>query len=170
MQAPHYEGLFDVTDCDNTLPMPLAAIYLVSIGRPNAPPHPKEMTTITTIAGTAGRITGTAILYGRQLNDQIDWAEVAQVVIQGLQVAIVLTLLAGRATRRAWDALPGLSEQLGRWYASKIAPMPFMIAPVVARINVRQQLESMTCRQLMELTGIRRKVAKAKLIELALAI
>ncbi len=125
---------------------------------------------ITTIAGTAGRITGTAIRYGRQLNDQIDWAEVAQVVIHGLKVAIVLTLLAGKATRRAWDALPGLSEQLGRWYASKIAPMPFMIAPVVARINVRQQLESMTCRQLMELTGIRRKVAKAKLIEPALQV
>ena len=127
-------------------------------------------TTITTIAGTAGRITGTAIRYGRQLNDQIDWAEVAHVVIHGLKIAIVLTLLAGRVTRRAWDALPGLSEQLGRWYASKIAPMPFIVAPVVARINVRQQLESMTCRQLMELTGIRRKMAKAKLIDLALQI
>ena len=117
----------------------------------------------TTSAGRAGRMLGTTLAL-------IDWTEVWATFLHGLQVAIVLTLLAGRATRRAWDALPGLSEQLGRWYASKIAPMPFMIAPVVARINVRQQLESMTCRQLMELTGIRRKVAKAKLIELALAI
>lgn len=123
---------------------------------------------ITTIAGTAGRVTGTAIRGILWVHQNTDWAEVRAIVIQGLQVAIVLTLLAGRATRCAWDALPGLSEQLGRWYASKIAPMPFIIAPVVARINVRQQLESMTCRQLMELTGIRRKMAKAKLIELAL--
>jgi hypothetical protein len=93
-------------------------------------------------------------------------------VLHGLKVAIVLTLLAGRLARRWWDALPGWSEQLGQWYAARVAPVAlpaFQVAPVPARVEVRQQLEGMTCRQLREITGIRRKVAKAQLIELALA-
>jgi hypothetical protein len=122
----------------------------------------------TTIAGIAGRITGTAAAGILWVYRETDWAEVGAVVLHGLQVAIVLTLLAGRYTRRAWDALPGLSEQLGRWYASQLAPLPFTIAAVPARVEIRQQLEAMTCRQLREITGIRRKLAKAKLIELAL--
>jgi hypothetical protein len=144
----------------------------------------------TTIAGIAGRITGTVAAGAIWVYRETDWAKVGQIVLCGLQIAIVLTLLAGRATRSAWDALPGLSEQLGQWYADRITPPNYVIdmtgmdwyapiqflpvpayipAPVPARVEVRQQLESMTCRQLREITGIRRKVAKAQLIELALA-
>jgi hypothetical protein len=129
-------------------------------------------TTITTLAGTAGRITGTTAAGVLWVYRNTDWAEAWAVVLQGLKVAIVLTLLAGRATRRCWDALPGWSEQLGRWYAARIAPVAlpaFQIAPVPARVEVRQQLEALTCRQLREITGVRRKMAKRQLIELALA-
>ena len=126
----------------------------------------------TTIAGTAGRITGTAAAGVLWAYRNTDWAEVWAVVLQGLKVAIVLTLLAGRATRRWWDALPSWSEQLGRWYAARVAPVAlpaYQVAPIPARVEVRQHLEALTCRQLRDLTGIRRKVAKAQLIELALA-
>ena len=126
----------------------------------------------TTLAGTAGRITGTAAAGVIWVYRNTDWADVWETVLQGLKVAIILTLLAGRLARRWWDALPGWSEQLGQWYAARVAPVAlpaFQVAPVPARVDVRQQLEGMTCRQLREITGIRRKVAKAQLIELALA-
>jgi hypothetical protein len=125
-----------------------------------------------TLAGTAGRITGHAVAGVLWVYRNTDWAEVWATVLQGLKVAIVLTLLAGRLARRWWDALPGWSEQLGQWYASWVAPVAlpaFQVAPVPARVEVRQQLEGLNCRQLREITGIRRKVAKAQLIELALA-
>jgi hypothetical protein len=126
----------------------------------------------TTIAGIAGRITGTVAAGAIWVYRETDWAEVGQIVLRGLQIAIVLTLLAGRYTRKAWDALPGLSDQLGCWYAARVAPVAlpaYIPAPVPARVEVRQQLEALTCRQLRDLTGIRRKVAKTQLIELALA-
>ena len=126
----------------------------------------------TTLAGTAGRITGHAAAGVIWIHRNTDWSEVWETVLQGLKVAIVLTLLAGRLTRRWWDALPQWSEQLGQWYAARVAPVAlpaFPVAPVPARVEVRQQLEGMTCRQLRDLTGIRRKMAKARLIELALA-
>ena len=146
-------------------------------------------TTITTLAGTAGRLSGYAVAGVIWVHRNTDWAEVGAVVLRGLQVLIVLTLLAGRYTRRAWDALPQLSEQLGRWYAKRITPpdhvidmtcldwsapirfvpMPaYMPAGVPARVDARLSLEALTCAQLREITGIRRKLAKAKLIELAL--
>jgi hypothetical protein len=127
--------------------------------------------TITTVAGAAGRISGTATRGLIWACRQVDWAEVGAVVLQGLQVLIVLTLLAGRYARRAWDALPVLSEQLGRWYGGLIVRPADPIAPVAApvQVNPRQQLEALTCRQLREITGVRRKIAKAQLIELALA-
>jgi hypothetical protein len=117
---------------------------------------------ITTIAGTAGRITGTTAKGLIWAYDTIDWAEVGAIVLHGLQVLIVLTLLAGRYSRRAWDAVPVLSERLGRWYAGLIAPTP---TPTYKR----GELERLTCRQLMVITGTRRKLAKRHLVELALA-
>lgn len=95
------------------------------------------MTTITTIAGAAGRITGTAARGLIWAHQTIDWAEVGAIVLQGLQILIVLTLLAGRATRRAWDALLGWSERLGRWYGALVAPATKQAeaasAPVITR-------------------------------------
>ena len=98
--------------------------------------------TTTTFAGTAGRIVGTAVR-------QINWAEVGAIVLYGLQILIVLTLLAGRATRRAWDILPGLSEQLGRAYARLLLGVQPAPPQISAPIVTRHQLETMTCRQLM---------------------
>jgi len=67
----------------------------------------------TTLAGAAGRTLR-----------QIDWSEVAALVIDCLTALAILTLLAGRATRRAWDALPVLSEALGRWYSGWLVGKP----------------------------------------------
>lgn len=126
------------------------------------------MTNTTTWAGTAGRIAGTAARGLLWAYRTIDWAEVAEIVLHGLQILIVLTLLAGRATRRAWDALPVLSERLGRWYARLLAPTAPTPAPCV--ISIRQELEQLSCRQIRQRYGIRRKLAKRQLIELALAV
>lgn len=122
------------------------------------------MTNATTIAGAAGRITGAAARGLLWAYRTIDWAEVAEIVLHGLQILIVLTLLAGRATRRAWDALPVLSERLGRWYARLLVGAP---EPCVS--SIRQELEQLSCRQIRQRYGIRRKLAKQQLIELALA-
>lgn len=136
--------------------------------------------TTTTLAGIAGRIAGTTARGLLWANQQIDWTEVWAIVLHGLQILIVLTLLAGRWTRRAWDALPALSEQLGCWYAARIVPpivvpaAPAMPAAVTAArpIATRRRAEELallSSRELRELTGIRRKLAKRQLIELALA-
>ena len=73
-----------------------------------------------TNAQIAGRVAGIAYVYTRRTVALIDWAEVAAIVLHGLQVLIALTVLAGQMTRRAWDALPALSEQLGQWYATAL--------------------------------------------------
>lgn len=123
--------------------------------------------TNTTWAGTAGRLAGTAARGLICAYRTIDWAEVGSIVLHGLQILIVLTLLAGRATRRAWDALPVLSEQLGSWYARLLVPTTAAPAPCVT--GTRRELEHLSCRQIRERYGIRRKLAKQQLIELALA-
>lgn len=107
----------------------------------------------TTLAGHAGRITGHAVRLARL----IDWAEVADLVVACLKILIVATLLAGRLTRRGWDALPGLSEQLGGWFSAQIIGWPL---PELT-------FAGMTCRELQELTGVRRKLAKRQLIAIA---
>lgn len=130
------------------------------------------MTNTTTWAGTAGRLTGAAARGLLWAYRTIDWAEVAEIVMHGLQILIVLTLLAGRATRRAWDALPVLSERLGCWYARLLlATTTALPAPAQAAcvISIRQELEQLSCRQIRQRYGIRRKLAKRQLIELALA-
>lgn len=96
---------------------------------------------------------------------QIDWAEARATAWAALRVAIVLTLLAGRLARRGWDALPGLSERLGRAYAKLlVAPTPAP-APRVTPAD----LQRLTRRQLQQLTGVRRNLPKRELIALALA-
>lgn len=127
------------------------------------------MTNATTIAGAAGRITGTAARGLLWAYRTIDWAEAAEIVLHGLQILIVLTLLAGRATRRAWDALPVLSERLGRWYSRLLVPTAPTPTPAPCVISIRQELEQLSCRQIRQRYGIRRKLAKRELVELALA-
>lgn len=87
----------------------------------------------------------------------IYWEEVAGLVLDCLKVLIVATLLAGRLTRRGWDALPSLSEQLGAWFSAQIIGWPL---PELT-------LAGMSHRDLQELTGIRRKLAKHQLIAIA---
>jgi hypothetical protein len=126
---------------------------------------------ITTIAGTAGRITGTITRGLIWAHRTINWAEVAAIVLHGLQVLIVLALLAGRATRRLWDALPGWSEQLGQCYrhllVSRRAPTtPPAVHPLQA---LATELEQLSRSDLQRLAGSRRRLAKAQLISMALA-
>lgn len=91
-------------------------------------------------AGELGFAAGTLVRYLRWLNDQIDWAEVAAIVIHGLKILVVLTLMAGRATRRAWDDLPGFSERLGKAYAALLVPStpraPLQALPLVQKLEV----------------------------------
>jgi hypothetical protein len=147
------------------------------------PHHWNTMETTTTLAGAAGRTIGTAARGLLWAHRQIDWAEVAAIVLHGLQILICMTLLAGRWARRAWDALPLLSERLGRAYARLIVtPQPepievpvLVLQPAVAVTpapiitNRRVALEQLTNRELRELVGTRKRLAKRQLIELALA-
>ncbi|MEY3462449.1 MAG: hypothetical protein RLZZ468_227 [Cyanobacteriota bacterium] len=134
------------------------------------------METTITIAGRAGRITGTIARGLIWAYHEIDWAEVAALVIACLQVLIVALLLAGRATRRAWDALPVLSERLGRWYSHRLVE-PARVTPAGTLAPARpalaaarrRDLEQLTQRQLMALAGTRRKLAKRQLIALVTA-
>ena len=68
----------------------------------------------TTLFRTAGYLAGHSV----RLAQQVDWEEASAIALEALKVAIVLTLLAGRATRWVWDSLPGWSESLGCWYSS----------------------------------------------------
>ena len=130
-------------------------------------PHHPTMETLT-IAGHAGRITGHAVRHLRA----VDWAEVAELIVACLKVAIVMTLLTGRYARRAWDALPGLSEQLGRWYSRRLVAARTTYAPaaVAARVTTDRAaaLTRLTNRQLMALVGTRRHLPKARLIQLVM--
>lgn len=123
-------------------------------------------------AGTAGRIAGTTVRGVLWINSQIDWREVGAVVLHGLQVLIVITLLAGRLTRRLWDGLPQMSERLGRWYASRLHRHQ-ATEPVAAAMHplaeLGMKLEQLTCRELRALAGVRRKLPKRELVAMLVA-
>ena len=89
-----------------------------------APVIPALTTMNTTLPRAAGRIAGTIARGLIWAYHEIDWAEALALAIACLQVLIVALLLAGRATRRAWAALPGLSERLGRWYSRRLVGEP----------------------------------------------
>lgn len=123
-----------------------------------------------TIPATAGRIAGAAVRHLIWLERQIDWAEVGAIVLHGLQVLIVLTLLAGRATRRAWDALIDLSERLGRCYSALLASPAATAPPAVHPLQpLAIELEQLTRSELQRIAGCRRRLAKAQLVALAVA-
>jgi hypothetical protein len=87
------------------------------------PPPPHPMDTIT-LAGAAGRLAGTIARGMIWARTEIEWPEVGALVIDCMTALAVLTFLAGRACRRAWDALPVQSDRLGRWYAALLVPSP----------------------------------------------
>jgi hypothetical protein len=99
-------------------------------------PHNRNQAMTTTLFRAAGYLAGHSVRLARQ----IDWQEVGAVALEALKIAIVLTLLAGRATRWAWDSLPSWSEALGRWYSSSLVgeaeptgeepAAPALVAPV----------------------------------------
>ena len=117
----------------------------------------------TTFAGRAGRILGTTLAL-------IDWAEVWATFLQGLQVTIVLALLAGRVTRHAWDSLPGLSERLGKAYTQLLglesappdpAPAPEPIEPAVDYASLLEALSVKDLRKTCVTLGLPSKAYRA---------
>ena len=74
-----------------------------------------------TNAQITGRVAGIAYVHTRRTVALIDCAEVAAIVFHGWRVLLALTMLAAPTTRRAWDALPVFSEQLGQWYSTALA-------------------------------------------------
>jgi len=75
-------------------------------------------TTTTTFAGHVGRFTGTIVREAIKIEAMIDWAEVFEIVKDGLKVLIVMLYLAGKYTRQQWHNLPSYSEKLGKLWAS----------------------------------------------------
>jgi hypothetical protein len=131
-------------------------------------------------AAIAGRLAGTAARGLIRFHQQVDWAEVGQIVVQGLQLLVVAALLAGRYSRRAWGALVPLSERLGKAYvrlllgtapASAAAPAQPRLALVSPPSHQGQalKLEGLTQRQLMVLARTRRKLSKRQLVAMVVA-
>lgn len=124
-----------------------------------------------TTARIAGRIIGTTARHLIALERQIDWAEVGAIVLHGLQVLIVMTLLAGRYTRRAWDALPVLSERLGkahsRWLvgATPAATPEPQAVPTAQPVNlvVLLSMDGWSQRRIAKHLGISRHQVKQQL-------
>lgn len=135
------------------------AILLI-VERCVAAPIDYHHTTMNTIrfAGAAGRVVSTAVAL-------INWAEVLEIVLHGLKVLVVLCLLAGRATRRCWDALLSSSERLGHWYAALLVKSE----PEPAPRRTVAELSCLTNRELRQMLGIKRRLAKRELVALALA-
>lgn len=103
----------------------------------------------------------------RWAHREIDWRLVALIVRDGLVALVALAWLALAWTRRT---LIAASERLGRCYAAAWITPAVVVAPVVHPLAlVAEDLEQLTCNQLRELIGTRRKVRKAELIAMALA-
>lgn len=109
---------------------------------------------------TIRRIAGTTCRHLTTAYSLIDWQEVAAIVIHGLKILVVFSLLAGRATRRAWDSLPGWSERLGKAYVRLLGLEPTPVVepePVVKPepepspapvVDYASMLEALTVRDL----------------------
>jgi hypothetical protein len=121
---------------------------------------------------------------GRWFSANIDWPTVAAVVIDCLKALAVLCWLVAVEGRRL---LFSASASLGRRYAAALAsaPSPVVVAPLVVASApsapsappiahplavVAASLEALTCKELRALTGTRRKLPKASLVALALAL
>jgi hypothetical protein len=125
---------------------------------------------------------------GRWFAAHIDWAEVAAVVVDCLKALAVLCWLVAVEGRRL---LISASADMGRRYSAALAPsLPVVVAsapsapsalpvaPLLVVVDpsphplavVAASLEALTCKELRALTGTRRKLPKASLVALALAL
>ena len=100
----------------------------------------------------------------------IDWLEVALIVAGCLKALVIIAWLIACDARRL---LIAASAILGRFYAARVAPV--VTLPPVAPIYhptalLAAELSQFTCAQLRCLTGCRKKIRKADLIGLALAM
>lgn len=123
---------------------------------------------------------GAAIAYEHR--QQIRDAAIA--AIAAVVVAAQATYHAGRRTRRLWDQLVAFSERMGRWYSSLLvgtttapaaaAPAVLPTAPAAAPVLPAApvaapvvDLSGMTCAELRQLLGVKRRISKAALLQLA---
>lgn len=135
--------------------------------------HPIGTMKNHTVAGTAGRIAGRCYVAARL----IDWEEVGAMVWHGLVIVAVMTWHAGyetgRAVHRANDALAALWRRL--WVPPVVSPpavpqQPLQRLTVAVPVAVHPlaelaaELESLSCRQLRTIGGIRAKRSKQYLI------
>jgi hypothetical protein len=123
---------------------------------------------------------------GRWFFRTVDWPTVAAVVVDCLKALAVLCWLVAVEGRRL---LITASAALGRRYSAALAsaPSPVVVTdrpPVVVTASpvvvvapsphplavVAASLEALTCKELRALTGTRRKLPKASLVALALAL
>ena len=104
--------------------------------------------------------------------------------VAAVVVAAQATYHAGRVARRMWDQLVAFSERMGRWYSSLLvgtttapaaaAPAVLPTAPAAAPVLPTApvaapvvDLSSMSCAELRQLLGVKRRISKAALLQLA---
>jgi hypothetical protein len=136
-----------------------------------------------TIPQTAGRVSGTIVRYAIQANRQIDWAEVLETFLHGLQVLVAGAMVAYGYARQAWVNLPAWSERLGKVYSqltvgsihdvTEVEPEAATVAPVApyqhSLLSIADGLQSLTVAQLKAMVGTKRKLTKAQLIAMVVA-
>ena len=127
----------------------------------------------------AGRLTGRllwpvihATVAGlRWAARNIDWRLVATIVFEGLVAIGVALWMAAVWSHRN---LIALSARLGRCYAALLTTPETVVAVTVLPMvhplaEMAADLETMTCKQLRELIGTKKRLRKAELIALAVA-
>jgi len=138
------------------------------------------MNSINTTAGTAGRLLGTAYAHTRRTVELIDWAEVSAIVLHGIVTTAILVYLAGEYTGRT---LHRLNDALSRVWVALWVPEPAPVAeptaepvqPVLAPpathplATLADDLQALSCNQLRQLLGTKRRCSKRELVMLALA-
>jgi hypothetical protein len=101
--------------------------------------------------------------------NEIDWREVVTIVIHGLVTTAFLIWFSVTWTRRQ---VLTLSERIGCIYSSvlvkqsattKVNPMVHPLAEIAA------ELDTLTCKELRKIVGVKRNVRKAHLIAYAIA-
>lgn len=127
----------------------------------------------------------------REIWALIDWTEVGQIVIEGVVITAILTFMAGRglgrwvhrlndrlaaAWVRLWVGVPAAPAAARSSVPVLLLPAArpvaglLMPAPVIAPAGpTAEQLMALTVRELMTLTGCRRKLSKRALVEIAMA-